>query len=344
MRLSEFDYNLPDELIAQFPAEKRDNSNLMVLNNLKQTFLHKKFYDIADFLDKDDILVLNNTKVIPARLLGKKTTGANIEIFLLKKTDENVWECLIKPSKRVKEGTIIEFSEELHSEILKKTQNDKWIVKFNYEGDFFKLLDKNGKIPLPPYISRDNDDYKQLDCERYQTVYAQHRGSVAAPTAGLHFTSELLTQLGEKGVKICYVTLNVGIGTFKPVRAENIYEHIMDSEYYEISDETASIINQARYQNKNIVGVGTTTVRTLESCFKKYGEIKAVQDYSDLFIYPGFKFNIINKIITNFHLPKSTLLMLVSAFAGKDFVFRAYEEAVDKKYRFYSYGDCMFIE
>lgn len=345
MLSSEFDYNLPEELIAQFPCEKRDESSLMVLDKQNKTVEHKKFFDIVDFLDKNDVLVLNNTRVIPARLFGEKSTGARIEVFLLERKSDTQWEVLIKPSKRVSAGTIVKFSEELSCKILERIPNDKWLVEFIFEGIFNEILTKVGNIPLPPYIERNlsDDDIKKLDFERYQTVYSQNPGSVAAPTAGLHFTEEILDRLKQKGVEVCYVTLNVGLGTFRPVKAENILDHQMDREFYEIPETTASIINKAKSQGKNIVAVGTTTVRTLESAFHKNGKISTTSAWSQMFIYPGYKFNVIDKLITNFHLPKSTLLMLVSALAGKDFVFESYREAIEKKYRFYSYGDCMLI-
>ncbi|OGH98793.1 MAG: tRNA preQ1(34) S-adenosylmethionine ribosyltransferase-isomerase QueA [Candidatus Melainabacteria bacterium GWF2_32_7] len=345
MHISEFDYNLPKELIAQFPSEKRDYSNLMVLDRSSKTIEHKKFFSIADYLSENDVLVMNNTRVIPARLIGKKSTGANIEIFLLEKKTENIWEVLIKPAKRVKSGTIVEFSEELSAEIINKSDNDKWVVELKYNGDLNEILNKVGNIPLPPYIMRtlSDSEIKKLDYQRYQTVYAQTPGSVAAPTAGLHFTEDLLGQIRQKGVQICYVTLNVGLGTFKPVRAEDIRDHKMDKETYEISKETANIISNAKKEGKNIVAVGTTTVRTLETVYKLHSKIIQASGSSDIFIYPGYKFNVVDKLITNFHLPKSTLLMLVSAFADKQYMYEAYKEAIEKKYRFYSYGDCMFI-
>ena len=346
MLSSDFDYVLPEELIAQFPSEKRDESSLMVLDKQNKTVEHKKFFDIVDFLDKNDVLVLNNTRVIPARLFGKKSTGARIEIFLLEKKTENKWEVLIKPSKRVSAGTIIEFSEELKAKIIERLPNDKWLVEFIFEGIFNEILSKIGNIPLPPYIERQLTDeaIKKLDFERYQTVYAQNPGSVAAPTAGLHFTEEILEKLRQKAVEVCYVTLNVGLGTFRPVKTENILDHQMDREFYEIPETTAEVINKAKAQGKNIVAVGTTTVRTLESAFRTNGEISETSGWSQMFIYPGYKFNVTDKLITNFHLPKSTLLMLVSAIAGKDFILEVYKEAIEKKYRFYSYGDCMFIK
>ena len=351
MLVSEFDYTLPEELIAQTPAEKRENSRMMVLCMGKKagtgnTIEHKHFYDIVDLLDDNHVLILNNTKVIPARLYGYKDTGAKIEVFLLKEGANKEWEVLIKPSKRVKEGTIVKIADELSVEVIKPLPDDgKWLVRMIYEGDILEILHKVGNIPLPPYIERKmtNEELKKLDFERYQTVYARDEGSVAAPTAGLHFTQEILKKLADKGVEIGYVTLNVGIGTFRPVKCENVLDHKMDSESFEISEETAELINRAKKAGKKIVAVGTTTVRTLETAYKQFGEIKACKSASELFIYPPYEFKVIDKLITNFHLPKSTLLMLVSALAGKDFIFEAYEEAIKNKYRFYSYGDCMFI-
>jgi len=346
MLLSEFDYTLPENLIAQRPSEKRENSRMMVLGTNDKTIRHKHFFDIVDLLDENHILILNNTKVIPARLYGYKDTGAKIEVFLLKEKENKNWEVLIKPSKRVKEGTIVKISEELSVEVLKPLLDDgKWLVNMIYDGDILEILHKVGNIPLPPYIERkmSNEELRKLDFERYQTVYAKDEGSVAAPTAGLHFTQEILKKLSDKGVEIGYVTLNVGIGTFRPVKCENVLDHKMDSESFEITQETADLINRGKSEGKKIVAVGTTTVRTLETAYKQFGEIKACKSASELFIYPPYEFKVIDKLITNFHLPKSTLLMLVSALAGKDFIFRAYEEAIKNEYRFYSYGDCMFI-
>ena len=344
MLLEEFNYELPEELIAQVPAQKRDLSKMLVLNREKKDFVHKHFCDITDFLGENDLLVLNNTKVIPARLYATKDTGALIEIFLVREIEKDVWISLIKPSKRVKEGMILKVSDELSIEVLRK-DDDKWQIKLLYEGNIFEILDKVGNIPLPPYIERKmtSEEYKNLDFDRYQTVFAKKEGAVAAPTAGLHFTQEILKRLEEKGTQHCFVTLNVGLGTFKPVKCENILEHKMDSESFEITEETAEIINKAKAEGKNIVAVGTTSVRTLETVMNKYGKIIPVQDSSELFIYPGYEFKIVDKLITNFHLPKSTLLMLVSALATKEFIFKAYEEAIKEEYRFYSYGDCMFI-
>jgi len=345
MLLSEFDYILPEELIAQLPAEKRTHSKMMVLNKASNTVEHKHFFDILDLLNEDDVLILNNTKVIPARIFGKKETGANVEIFLLKEKENKCWEALLKPSKRINPDTIIKVSDDLSIKALKLLEDGKWLIQLNYEGNIYDVLEKVGNIPLPPYIERklSGEDLKNLDFERYQTVFAQNAGSVAAPTAGLHFSVEILEQLKQKGVQIGYVTLNVGLGTFRPVKCENITEHKMDNEIFEISEEVANLINNAKKNNKKIVAVGTTSVRTLETAFEKFGEIKACKDSSEMFIYPPYEFKVVDKLITNFHLPKSTLLMLTSAFAGKDFVFEAYKKAIEHNYRFYSYGDCMFI-
>ncbi len=344
MLLEEFNYDLPEELIAQIPSKRRDMSKMMVLNCSNKSIEHKHFYDITDILTQDDFLVLNNTKVIPARLYARKETGALIEVFLVREIKKDIWIALIKPSKRVKTGTILTVSDELSIEVLEK-DDDKWQVHLIYEGNFYEILDKAGNIPLPPYIERKmtNDEYKSLDFDRYQTVYAQKEGAVAAPTAGLHFTNKILNKLKNQGTDYCFITLNVGLGTFKPVKCENILEHKMDSELFEITLEASEKINNAIKSGKNIVAVGTTSVRTLETVMNKYGKIIPIKDSSELFIYPGYEFKIVNKLITNFHLPKSTLLMLVSALAGKDFIFKAYKEAIKNKYRFYSYGDCMFI-
>lgn len=349
MHISEFDYELPEELIAQMPADKRENSRMMVLDKNEQTIEHKHFYDILDYLNENDLLVLNDTKVIPARLFGTKETGGKIEVFLLEAQSEgsNNWSCLIKPSKKVKPGTIITIGDELKAIPIKRLEDDgEWLVELQHSGDLFEILHKIGNIPLPPYIERkvQTEEIKKFDIERYQTVYAKDEGSVAAPTAGLHFSKEILEKLKSKGVDLAYVTLNVGLGTFRPVKCDNILDHKMHSETFEITQEAANKINKAKAQGKNIVAVGTTSVRTLETAYAKYGEIKACHDHSELFIYPPYEFKVVDKLITNFHLPKSTLLMLVSALAGKDFIFKAYKEAVEQKYRFFSYGDCMLIK
>jgi len=348
MLVSEFNYELPEELIAQYPSEKRENSRMMVLDKAAHTISHKHFYDIVDLINDDCVLILNDTKVIPARLFGEKEeTGAKIEVFLLKEHENHDWEVLIKPSKRVKPGTIINISPELTATVKNELEDDgKWLVHLDYEGNIYEVLQHVGNIPLPPYIERKmtSDELKKLDFERYQTVYALNEGSVAAPTAGLHFTREILDRLKAKGVEIGYVTLNVGLGTFRPVKCDNVLDHKMDSETFEIPAETAELINKAKSQGKKIVAVGTTTVRTLETAYKIYGEIKECQNSSTLFIYPPYEFKVVDNLITNFHLPKSTLLMLVSALMGKDFIFEAYKEAIKEKYRFYSYGDCMYLK
>lgn len=347
MNISEFDYILPEELIAQMPADKRENSKMLVLDKNDKTIEHKHFFDIVDYIDNNSILVLNNTKVIPARLYGHKDTGAKIEVFLLESKDGNNWSCLIKPSKRVKPDNLITISEELKVRPIERLEDDgEWLVELIHNGDLFDILHRVGNIPLPPYIERklQSEELKQFDMGRYQTVYAKDEGSVAAPTAGLHFTQEILHKLKSKGVEIVYVTLNVGLGTFRPVKCENILDHKMHSETFEITQDAADKINKAKSEGKKIIAVGTTTVRTLETAYKKYGCIKACNDHSELFIYPPYEFKVIDNLITNFHLPKSTLLMLVSALAGKEFIFKAYEEAINNKYRFFSYGDCMFIK
>jgi len=351
MNINEFDYELPENLIAQMPADKRQNSRMMVLDRSRQTIDNKHFFDIVDYLDSNTILVLNDTKVLPARLYGRKDTGAKIEVFLLEKKNTNndrLWSCLIKPSKKIKPDTVITISGDLQARAVKRLEDDgEWLVELTFpeNENLLDILHKTGNIPLPPYIERkvNSEELKQFDKERYQTVYAKDEGSVAAPTAGLHFTKEILKTLQDKGVEIAYVTLNVGLGTFRPVKCENISEHKMHSETFEITKETADKINHAKAAGKKLVAVGTTTVRTLETAYKKYGEIKECHDHSELFIYPPYEFKVVDELITNFHLPKSTLLMLVSAMAGKDFIFRAYEQAVKDKYRFFSYGDCMLI-
>lgn len=357
MFVSDFDYDLPEELIAQLPADKRENSRMLVLNRDRHSISHKHFYDIVDLIEPDSLLVLNNTKVLPARLIGYKDTGAKIEVFLLKPVETNemdssdtqnkcVWKVLIKPSKRVKPDSVIKISDELSVEVIKRLEDaGEWLVKLIYDGNLMEVLHRNGNIPLPPYIERklQSEDIKKLDFERYQTVYAKDEGSVAAPTAGLHFTEDILERLKDKGVELAYVTLNVGLGTFRPVKCDNILDHKMHSETFEITKEAADAINKAKAEGKKIIAVGTTTVRTLETAYKQFGKICECHSASELFIYPPYEFKVIDKLITNFHLPKSTLLMLVSALAGKDFIFEAYKEAVENKYRFFSYGDCMYI-
>ena len=345
---NDFNYELDEKFIAQFPSQKRDESKLLVMDRKTGELEEKKFFNIVDYFDENDILVLNNTKVFPARLYAKKETGANIEVFLLKNLGNQIWECLLKPAKRVKSGLILKVSDELSVEIIEPKENMKWEVKLIYDTkkDIYDILNRVGNVPLPPYIERKltDEQIKNLDYERYQTVFAKNTGSVAAPTAGLHFTKEILKNLEKKGVQICYVTLNVGLGTFKPVTVDNILEHKMDSESFEISEKTAQIINEGLNKGKKITAVGTTSVRTLETAMQKYGKIKAVKDHSEIFIYPGYEFKIVNRLITNFHLPKSTLIMLVSAFSSKEKILNAYEYAKQHDFRFYSYGDCMFLK
>lgn len=338
MNIKEFDFNLPEELIAQHAVEPRDYSKLLVLNKNKRTREHKKFFNIIDFLKKDDVLVINRTKVIPARLFGKKETGSVMECFLLKRYDLYTWEVLLKPAKKLKLGQKIIFSDELSAELVEIKEDGNRVLKFEFEGRFEEILDRLGEMPLPPYIAE-----KLEDKNRYQTVYAKEGESVAAPTAGLHFTEELLEKIREKGITIAEVFLDVGLGTFRPVQVENILEHNMHSESYRVPKETADIINKAKKNNQRIIAVGTTSVRTLESVVNEDGIVEAKEGDTSIFIYGDYKFKVVDGIITNFHLPKSTLIMLISAFGGKEFVFESYEEAIKEKYRFYSFGDSMFI-
>lgn len=349
MHINDFDYELPQELIAQTPAEKRDASRLMVVNRENRTIEHKHFYDIIDYLEPTDCLVLNNSKVLPARLYGvKEGTGANIEFLLIKRIAGDVWETMVRPGKRLKPGDSVSFSDDkLFRAVVKDYGEDGTrIVEFEYEGIFLERLEELGKMPLPPYIERENNSE---DKDRYQTVYAKNEGSVAAPTAGLHFTPELLEKAKAKGVKLAYVTLHVGIGTFRPVKVENIEEHHMHFEEYFIDEETAEIINETIKAGGRIVSVGTTSTRTVESAAEfdeqsgKY-LVKAGHSSTGIFIYPGYEFKIIKALITNFHLPKSTLLMLISALYNREDILKAYNVAVEEKYRFFSYGDAMLIE
>lgn len=339
MNISEFDFDLPEELIAQHAVNPRDHSKLLVLNKEKKEIEHKRFYNIIDYLKKDDVLVINRTKVIPARLYGRKDTGTVLECFLLKRYDLYTWEVLLKPAKRLKIGQKVVFSENLlEAELIEIKEDGNRVLKFNYKGNFEEILDKLGEMPLPPYITE-----KLEDKNRYQTVYAKEGESVAAPTAGLHFTKELIERIREKGVIIAEVFLDVGLGTFRPVQTENVNDHIMHSEKYWVPKETAEIVNNAKRNGNRVIAVGTTSVRTLESSVNEKGELIENTSETSIFIYGNYKFKIVDAIITNFHLPKSTLIMLISAFGGKDFVFGAYKEAVKEKYRFYSFGDSMFI-
>lgn len=341
MKTDDFDYELPEELIAQTPLEKRDSSRLLILDKKTGDVEHKHFSDIIDYLEKDDILVLNNTKVLPARLIGEKEeTKAVIEILLLKNIKDDIWECLVKPARRIKVGTIVSFGDGLlKAKCIKELDEGIRHFELIYDGILYEILDKLGTMPLPPYIHE-----KLADQSRYQTVYAKEIGSAAAPTAGLHFTEELLKEIKDKGITICYVTLHVGLGTFRPVNVENVNEHKMHSEYYEMSRDVAKILNDAKKNNKRIISVGTTSTRVLETVVSKYNEFRECSGFTDIFIYPGYKFKAINALITNFHLPKSTLVMLVSALAGKDNILNAYKIAVKEKYRFFSFGDAMFIK
>ena len=340
MKVSDFNYDLPQELIAQVPIKNRDESRLMVLDRKSKTIEHKIFKDILDYLKPGDCLVRNNTKVIPARLYGiKEETGINVEFLLLNRIEGDYWEVMVKPGRRLKKGTNVIFGNGLlKAEILDIMEGGNRKVKFIYEGIFNEILDQIGLMPLPPYIHE-----KLQDKDRYQTVYAKYEGSAAAPTAGLHFTDELLKKIEEKGVKIANVTLHVGIGTFRPVKEENIEEHDMHTEHYYIKQEDVDKINKAKRTGHRIIAVGTTSCRVLESIADENGYVKQIETDTGIFIYPGYKFKCIDGLITNFHLPESTLIMLVSALAGKEFVMKAYEEAVREKYRFFSFGDAMFI-
>ena len=365
MNVSDFDYNLPEELIAQVPIEKRDESRLMVLNRNKQTIEHRKFKDIIDYLEPGDCLVRNNTKVIPARIYGKKETGAHVEFLLLNNIEGDIWECIVRPGNKLHIGTKVLFGENndasndsnkgysdvdknendtnsieplLQAEILDIMPGGTRKVKFIYNGIFNEILDKIGLMPLPPYI---HEELKEKD--RYQTVYARYEGSAAAPTAGLHFTPELLKKIEEKGVQIANVTLHVGIGTFRPVKEEKVEDHEMHSEHFYIKQEDAEKINNAKKNGKRIIAVGTTSCRVLETIADENGMVKETEGDTKIFIYPGYKFKCLDALITNFHLPQSTLLMLVSALAGKEYILKAYNEAVKEKYRFFSFGDAMFI-
>ena len=338
MKTSDFDYNLPENLIAQTPLDKRDNSKMLVLDKSNGNIEHKHFSNVIDYLEEGDILVINDTKVIPARLYGvKEETNALIEILMLKELKDNCWECLVKPAKRVHIGTIVNFGEgKLKAECIDVQDEGIRVFKFIYEGIFYEILDELGTMPLPPYI------HEQLENkDRYQTVYAKNIGSAAAPTAGLHFTPELLEKIKQKGVIIAPVTLHVGLGTFRPVSVEDVTTHKMHSEYYVMSQETADILNNHK---KRIIAVGTTSTRTLESIMNLHGTFKECSGWTDIFIYPGYEFKVLDALITNFHLPESTLVMLVSALAGRENVLNAYKEAVKEKYRFFSFGDAMLIQ
>ena len=339
MKTNDFDYYLPEELIAQTPLKDRSASKLMVVDKKTGKIKHEKFQNITNYLHKGDVLVLNNTKVIPARLIGlKEETNATIELLLLKEIENDTWECLVKPARRIKVGTIVKIQDKLKCECIKCLDEGICHFKMIYDGILLEILEELGTMPLPPYIKE-----KLKDQNRYQTVYAKQSGSAAAPTAGLHFTKEILKKLKDQGVIICYITLHVGLGTFRPVKVDDVEKHQMHKEYYEIDKETCYILNKAKQDKRKIVSVGTTTTRTLESVMTKYNKFIPTKEETDIFIYPGYKFKAIDTQITNFHLPKSTLIMLISAFATKEIILNAYKEAVKNKYRFFSFGDSMIL-
>ena len=340
IKKSDFYFELPEELIAQDPLEDRSGSRLLMLDKISGRTEHHIFKEIIDYLRPGDCLVLNNTKVLPARLMGvKEDTGAAIEVLLLKRKENDVWETLVKPGKKAKPGTRITFGNgSLHAEVLEVVEEGNRLIRFSYEGIFEEVLDRLGEMPLPPYIT-----HKLQNKNRYQTVYAKYDGSAAAPTAGLHFTQELLRQIEDKGVETAYVTLHVGLGTFRPVKADNILEHHMHSEYYQVTAEAAEKINRAKAEGHRVICVGTTSCRTVESAAKPDGTLEACCGNTEIFIYPGYRFKVLDCLITNFHLPESTLVMLVSALAGRENVLQAYAEAIKERYRFFSFGDAMFI-
>ena len=340
MKVSDFNYDLPEELISQHPYDKRDEARLMILNRENQKIDHKVFKDIIEYLNPGDCLVINNTKVIPARLYGKKDTGANIEFLLLKRIENDTWEAMVRPGNKLKPGSKVIFGEGLlKATVLEVLEGGNRKVEFEYNGIFNEILDKVGLMPLPPYIT----EATREDNEKYQTVYAKYEGSAAAPTAGLHFTEELLEKIKDKGVKVANVTLHVGIGTFRPVKVENVEEHEMHAEHFYIKQEDVEKINSAKKEGHKVIAVGTTSCRVLESVADENGLMKVAEGDTSIFIYPGYKFKCIDSLITNFHLPESTLIMLISALAGKDFIMKAYNEAVREKYKFFSFGDAMII-
>ena len=338
LRRSDYYYDLPEELIAQTPAEKRDFSRLMTVDRRTGKTRDLRFYDIVDLLNEGDCLVLNDTKVIPARIFGKNASGREFEVLLLRDRGEDVWECLLRPARKAKEGEPIYFCEELTGRVVDTIEDGNRLIKFEYSGIFNEILDRIGAMPLPPYIKS-----RASDPSRYQTVYAKYDGSAAAPTAGLHFTNELLDTLRAKGVDTAFVTLHVGLGTFRPVKEDDLTKHIMHTEWYDLPQEAAEKINAAKKRGGRVVSVGTTSCRTLETVASRCGEIRADSGETDIFIYPGYEFKCVDALITNFHLPESTLIMLVSAFAGREIILNAYKEAVEKKYRFFSFGDAMFL-
>ncbi len=342
MLITEFDFELPDELIAQEPLVNRANSRMLSVNCASNSFRNEHFYNFPKFLKKGDVVVLNNTRVFPARLFGASETGAKIELFLVRETENRVWETLARPAKRLKIGKKINFGENLIAEVLEKTEEGRVFVKFEAKGDFDEILEEIGKTPLPPYIRREDGNFDK-DRERYQTVFAKQKGAIAAPTAGLHFTPQILDEIKNLGATVAEITLHVGYGTFEPVRVSDLSEHKVLPENYEISVETAEILNQAKAENRRIIAIGTTTTRTLESAISKPGKFVAEKNLADLTITPNYKFKAIDGLLTNFHLPQSSLLVLVSTFGGYELIMKSYKHAVAEKYRFYSYGDCMLI-
>jgi len=340
MEVKDFDYELPSECIAQTPLEKRSNSKLMILDRKTGDITHKHFYEIIDYLHEGDVLVLNDTKVMPARIYGEKEdTKAKIEFLLLKEVEKDCYETLVRPARRVKVGTKVRFNEELSLEVIEKRDEGMCVVKFFYEGIFIEKLEQLGEMPLPPYIHE-----KLNDKDRYQTIYASNLGSAAAPTAGLHFTEELIRRIKSKGIQIEYVTLHIGLGTFRPMTVEHIQDHHMHTEWFKMTEDVANSLNKAKQEKRRIIAVGTTSTRTLESIYTKYNKFVSCEEDTNIFIYPGYEFKAIDGLITNFHLPKSTLIMLVSAFSSREYVLNAYQNAIKNNYRFFSFGDSMFIE
>ena len=342
MLITDFDFELPDELIAQEPLKNREKSRMLSVNRASKSFWDEHFYDFPKFLKKGDVIVLNNTKVFPARLFGTSETGGKIELFLVRETENHVWETLARPARRLKTGKIINFGENLSAEVLEKTEEGRVFVKFETSGDFDEILDRIGKTPLPPYIRREDGDFDK-DRERYQTVFARNRGAIAAPTAGLHFTPQILEEIKNLGARIAEITLHVGYGTFEPVRAADLAEHKVLPEQVEITEETAESLNQAKKENRRIIAIGTTTTRALETSVSKHGKFVAEKTLADLTITPNYKFKAIDGLLTNFHLPQSSLLVLVSTFGSYELIMNSYKHAVAEKYRFYSYGDCMLV-
>ncbi len=340
MDINLFDFYLPEELIAQKPVDQRDHSRLLAINKTNHTYEDKHFYDIIDYLQPGDVLVRNNTKVIPARLLGiKEVTKASCEFLLLKQIEEDKWECLTRPAKSLKVGARVDFGDgKMVGEVIEEKEEGLRIIKFHYKGIFLQVLDELGKMPLPPYIRE-----QLCTNDRYQTVYAKFEGSAAAPTAGFHFTPELFDKIKAKGIQVVDVTLHIGLGTFRPVKVNDTDDHVMHSEVYEITQESADIINEAIAENRRIIAIGTTSVRTLEANYSKYGKIQPTKEATNIFIVPGYEYKVVKALITNFHLPKSTLIMLVSAFMGREFTLEVYKHAVEERYRFFSFGDSMFI-